>query len=74
MIGLKKTRNFGIGVDNVIEFLGKIIANLFNESENVVTNFVLTVLLLAKHCQGGENYSLEELQENFVPLSVDQIK
>lgn len=71
MIGLKETRNFGISVDDVVEFLGKIVANLFNESENVVTNFVLAVLLLAKHCQGGKNDSLEELQENFVALSVD---
>lgn len=59
---LDKRWNFGIRVHDVVEFLGKIVADLFNEGKNVVADLVFAVLLLAQNRQGCEDDAFEELQ------------
>lgn len=71
MVGLEEIRNFRVGVDDVVEFFWKIVADLLDERENVVTDFVLAVLILAENGQGGEDDAFQELKKNFVALSVD---
>lgn len=74
LIVLKEIRYFRVGVDDVVEFLGEIDANLLHKRENVIANFVAAVLLLAENCQGGEDNAFQELQEDFVALSVDEVE
>lgn len=70
---LNETGNFGVSVDHVIEFLGEIIADLLDKGEDVIANLVFAVLLLAEHCESGENDAFEELEKNFVALAIDEV-
>lgn len=74
LITLKEIRYFGIGVDDVVELLGEIVPHLLHEGENVVADFVVAVLLLAENCQGGEDDAFQELQQDFVALSVNEVE
>lgn len=46
---------------------------MLHERENLVANFVFAVLLLAENGQGGEDDAFQELQQNFVALTVDEV-
>lgn len=74
LITLEETRNFRIGVDDIVEFLWEIVANLLHKCENAVANFIFAVLLLAENGQGGEDDAFQELKQNFVALSVDELE
>jgi hypothetical protein len=74
LVALKEAGNFGVGVDDVVEFLGEIVANLLHEREDVIADFIFAVLLFAENGQCGEDDALEELQQDFVALSVDQVE
>lgn len=71
---LHKVRNVGVGVNNVVEFLREVIANLLDKRENVVADLIAAVLLLAQNGQRSENNGFKELQKHFVALSVDQVE
>lgn len=71
---LNETWNFRVWIDDVVEFFGEIVANLFDESENMIAHLVLVELLLAENCQSRKNDAFEELQKDFVALSIEMVE
>lgn len=71
---MNEARNLCIGVHDVVKLLREIAANLLDKGENMIAHFVLAVLLLVENGQCCEDDAFQELEKNFISLSVDQVE